>query len=156
MTGLVKFALGLMFLLISFLVTPVTTTIILGLLLLWCLGWLIVFLIAFIPRSRAAWAQAKAEIKSEDEEWDALLAKYRNAEFSGQLITARTAGWSPKAAKISIQQDEDARQAKNDAEIQMIKTYDAREDAIERDKKIAYWIARASKKEGQNQGRLRL
>jgi len=146
MTGLVKFALGLLLLLISFIVTPVTTTIILGLFLLWCLGWLIVFLIAFIPRSRAAWAQANAEIKSEDEEWDALLAKYRNAEFSGQLIAARNAGWSPKAAKITIQHDEDAQQAKNDAEIEMIKTHDAREDVIERDKKIAYWIARASKR----------
>ena len=116
---------------------------------LWCLGWLVVFLIAFIPRSRAAWAQAKAEIKSEDEEWDALLAKYRNAELSVQLIAARNAGWSAKAAKISIQQDEVAQQAKNDAEIQMIKTHDAREDDIEREKKIAYWIAKASKRKAK-------
>jgi len=117
MTGLVKFVLGLLLLLISFIVTPVTSTIILALFLLWCLGWLIVFLITFIPRSRAAWAQAKAEIKSEDEEWDALLAKYRNAEFSGQLIAARTAGWSPTVAKMAIQQNEDTQKAKDDAEI---------------------------------------
>lgn len=107
------------------------------------------FLVVFIPRSKAAWAQAKAEIKAEDEAWDVLLARYWNTEYSGHLIAARAAGWSPTVAKMSIQQNEDAQETKNDAEIEMIKVNDVREGAIERERKIAYWIARAAKRKSK-------
>lgn len=100
------------------------------------------FLVVFIPRARAAWA----EVKAEDEEWDALLEKYWNTEYLGYLNATRTAGWSPVVAKLCIQQTEDAKKAKSDAEIEMINANYIREESIVREKKIAYWIARRATK----------
>ena len=154
MGKLAKFILGLVSILLCFVVTPITSSIALGLALLWMVGWLVVLAVVFVPHAVKTWHQASAEIKAEDAAWDSMLMEKWDAEETMNLLTARKAGWHPEVARKIVQGHRNTEEAKLDAQNALIRAEDEKETAIALAKKIYYWKDRTFRRRSKGTSKI--